>query len=66
MKPMFKGEEDVFRNAKNFREFLAEALENKIKKPSKTDWNNPGWPFARAHMDGYNYAIQEIIEMLKD
>lgn len=62
----FKDEKMVFSGAKNFRELLSEVLEKKKMKITKTDWKNVAWPYYRAHTDGYNLAIDEIIELLKD
>lgn len=66
MQKRFHDNKDVFNGAKNFREILEQVLEEKKKKMTDTDYKASGWPYYRANMDGYNKALQDVVEMMKD
>ena len=71
MKAVFKKHEhgeEFFKNSKNFRELLSTVLEEKIKKRIYTTecYVTPSWSHEQAHINGYNAAIETIIDLLKD
>ncbi len=45
---------------------LSEILNEKLKKVSDKDFDKAGWPYYRAYQDGYNKALDEINELIKE
>lgn len=45
-------------------EQLTKVVKSKVKKPKKTDYDNPNWAYHRADMDGYNRALTEILSLV--
>lgn len=67
MKSIWTSEKDLFKQAKNFREKLTEILSKRTKDTVvEPDYDSPSWSHKQAHMNGYNQAVNEIIELLKD
>ena len=45
---------------------LAQMLLARMKKPSENDYKNPAWAYYRADADGYNRALTEVLELIKE
>jgi hypothetical protein len=58
----FNNNEFLLDNVK--RTLKEKSAENKTKQISHALFDNPSWPYYQAHMNGYQKAIEEIIELL--
>ena len=47
-------------------ERLAVILEGRTKGVLSGSYDKPNWPFYRADLDGYNRALTEVLELIKD
>ena len=64
-----KDAEDLFNSSRGFREVLSEILEEKLTKKfsiSEKDYDNPSWAYKQAHRLGYNQALTEVINLIKE
>ena len=62
--------EDLSKQLKAHRSTLS-ILEKIVRKklnlvPSPKDYSNPSWPYLRADLDGYNRALTEVLELIKE
>lgn len=63
--------EQSFNSATLLRRRLIEVLEDKISSTSsvarsKSSYDTPNWPYLQADYVGYERALHEIIELVKD
>ncbi len=56
--------EVVVRNSKIALERLEDIIKSKERKLKASSYESPSWPFFRADQDGYNRALDEILEIL--
>lgn len=54
----------TIQNSGRTLEALTYALKTKIKKPKTIDYDSPSWPYLRADIDGYNRALDEILDLI--
>lgn len=66
MDAKFREHKDTFLGAKNFREVLTDILEGRKKSPKATDYEIASWPYFQADQNGYNRALEDIMNLLKD
>lgn len=45
---------------------LERMLKSRLATPKVSDYQKSAWPYWRADMDGYNRAIQEVLELIKE
>ncbi len=58
--------EQFYKQSKNFREALTVLLEKKLKKFVQfEDYETPAWSHKAADRNGYNRALQEVLELIK-
>lgn len=57
--------EELFRNNTIIREQLTKVVADKRKEHTKaTDYDNPSWSHRQADLNGYNRALNEILELI--
>ena len=57
--------EEYLRNATTLTDRLEEILTSKIKGSKEEDYEKASWAYYQADQNGYNRALQEILELFK-
>ena len=68
----FKGETDREKVKRNLEvaysafRHLEKVLGARLQYPKVSDYQKAAWPYWRADMDGYNRAIREVLDLIKE